>query len=311
MSFYLLQDGIHDVFDKVRSLFYWAKDKDKQKYHMVKWSTMCFPKELGGRSFTNTKVMNWCLMAKWAWKIFNGEGGLWQDIMRKKYRGNMELAAVRSNHGSHLWKTILKCRQFIRIGSRHSAGNGLKTAFWLDRWIHAEPLASQFPALFAICDNPKILVANVFNSTHRRPIFRHSFGPTETRQWLELDALLHQVSLSAAHDKLSWRLVPSGAFSTAPLYKALHEGASVFCFNELWKVKIPLKIKHFIWQLSINRLPSGDQVQKRHGPGDGLCPLCRLPEDQNHILFDCSLAKLLWAAFREVLGCSWAPSSSA
>jgi hypothetical protein len=84
MSFYLLQDGIQSSFDKVRSHFFWAKGKDKQKYHMVKWATMCTPKEVEGLGFTNTKLMNVCLMAKWSWKVYNGQGGLWLQILRRK-----------------------------------------------------------------------------------------------------------------------------------------------------------------------------------------------------------------------------------
>jgi hypothetical protein len=41
---------------------------------MVKWATMCTPKDVGGLGFTNTKLMNACLMAKWAWKVYNGQG---------------------------------------------------------------------------------------------------------------------------------------------------------------------------------------------------------------------------------------------
>jgi hypothetical protein len=80
MSFYLLQDGIHSSFDKARSRLFWAKGKDKQKYHMVKWVTMCTPKDVGGLGFTNTKLMNAYLMAKWAWKVYNGQGGLMAPV---------------------------------------------------------------------------------------------------------------------------------------------------------------------------------------------------------------------------------------
>ena len=53
------------------------------------------------------------------------------------------------------------------------------------------------------------------------------------------------------------------------------------------------------------RLPSGTEVRKRNGPGDGLCPICLAPEDCNHIFFQCPVAKFLWSYFREVVGGSW------
>ena len=35
MGFYLLQEGIHEKMDRVRSRFFWAIDQGKQKYHMA------------------------------------------------------------------------------------------------------------------------------------------------------------------------------------------------------------------------------------------------------------------------------------
>ena len=53
------------------------------------------------------------------------------------------------------------------------------------------------------------------------------------------------------------------------------------------------------------RLPSGTEVRKRNGPGDGLCPICLVPEDCNHIFFRCPAAQFLWSCFREVVGGTW------
>lgn len=79
MGFYLLQDGIHEKLDRVRSRFFWPKELGKQKYHMVKWDVICSPKETGRLGVINSKIMNWCLIAKWAWKILMGQGGLRLD----------------------------------------------------------------------------------------------------------------------------------------------------------------------------------------------------------------------------------------
>jgi hypothetical protein len=82
----------------------------------------------------------------------------------------------------------------------------------------------------------------------------------ELANWHELEASLNLIHLSSAPDTVSWMLEPSGEFSTASLYKALHEGADVFRFKELWKTKVPLKIKIFIRQMARGRIPSGNQV---------------------------------------------------
>ena len=75
--------------------------------------------------------------------------------------------------------------------------------------------------------------------------------------------------------------------------------------THLWKAPLPLKIKIFTWQLLRDRLPSGVEVAKRLGPGDGTCPLCAVPETGTHILFSCPAARFLWSFLAEALGPEW------
>ena len=65
-----------------------------------------------------------------------------------------------------------------------------------------------------------------------------------------------------------------------------------------------MKIKIFVWQLLYNRLPSGLEVVKRHGPGDGLSLLCVVPKSGTHIFFSRPAASL-WDFVREALGLEW------
>ena len=73
----------------------------------------------------------------------------------------------------------------------------------------------------------------------------------------------------------------------------------------VWSIRVPLKIRIFMWQWIRGRIPSGVEVRKRNGPGTGICPLCAVPEDSNHIFFACVSARFLWSCFREIVGGSW------
>jgi hypothetical protein len=44
---------------------------------------MCTPKDVDGLGFTNTKLMNACLMAKWTWKVYNGQGPVAANFEKK------------------------------------------------------------------------------------------------------------------------------------------------------------------------------------------------------------------------------------
>ena len=68
---------------------------------------------------------------------------------------------------------------------------------------------------------------------------------------------------------------------------------------------MPLKIKIFLLQLLRDRLPSGTEVCKHNGPGDGIFPLCSVLETGSHILFSCTAARALWSFVRDTLGPDW------
>lgn len=189
---------------------------------------------------------------------------------------------------------------------------GHATVFWLNVWLGTSPLASEFPRLFAIARNPNALVCDYWRNGQWCPQFHRSLGPLDVLEWDRLVGLLQNSVTSNEPDSFHWKLEPSGQSSTRCMYKALHlGGAAPFQAMDIWKASIPTKIKIFLWQLVRDRLPTGVEVQKRHGPGDRCCPLCDMPEDANHIFFKCVLAQFLWGCVRDFTGCSWAPASFA
>jgi hypothetical protein len=123
--------------------------------------------------------------------------------------------------------------------------------------------------------------------------------------------IIESTTLGQGQDKISWGLDPSGEFTVNSMYNKLSQGASVAHFKDLWVAKLPLKIKIFSWQLALGRLPSSELIASRHGPASGRCALCNRPEDVNHIFFSCSPARFMWSVVRQLLGCSWSPTSFA
>lgn len=56
MGVYLLQEGIHQQMDTIRSQFFLRGDPSQFKYHMVKWENVCLPKDFGGLGILNTRL---------------------------------------------------------------------------------------------------------------------------------------------------------------------------------------------------------------------------------------------------------------
>jgi hypothetical protein len=70
--------------DSARARFYWD-DGLQKKYHMVRWEVMARPKSFGGLGFTDTRLMNLCLLSKWIVKLERGDEGMCSTLLRKKY----------------------------------------------------------------------------------------------------------------------------------------------------------------------------------------------------------------------------------
>jgi hypothetical protein len=75
MGMFLLNEETHHKMDSIRSKFFWRGDRDKFKYHMMKWENVCLPKDFGGLGMTNIRILNEALLLKWVWKLYNSEGG--------------------------------------------------------------------------------------------------------------------------------------------------------------------------------------------------------------------------------------------
>ena len=120
---------------------------------------------------------------------------------------------------------------------------------------------------------------------------RELTGPV-TASLGNLLTLLEGVALSQGPDVVSWRLNASGKFLVNSLYRALARGTQQQVATGLWKARLPLKIKIFIWQLCLDKLPTSVNIAKRNGPSNGSCAVCGEPETANHVFFHCHLARL-------------------
>lgn len=68
----------------------------------------------------------------------------------------------------------------------------------------------------------------------------------------------------------------------------------------IWKSKVPLKIKFFLWQMVNDKLQvAGNQIKKAW-KGDSKCCLCSCFESVDHVFFQCHLAKFVWSVIRDI-----------
>ena len=294
LSFFEIPVGVKKRLDFYRSRFFWQSDQTKKKYRLTKWNLVCRPKDQGGLGIEVLDVKNKCLLSKWLFKLLT-EQGVWHELLHNKYIQGKPLSQVEAKPtDSPFWKGIMGVKKdfFDRISV--SLGNGLSVRFWEDPWLSETPLAFQYPSLYNIVRNKNVLVAHVLDHDHPNLQFRRALVDNKWEAWLHLVERLMAVSLSNEPDSFSWKLTPSGVFSVRSMYADLMNGNTVFLRKYLWKLKVPLKIKIFMWFLHRKELLTKDNLAKRRWMGSKKCVFCDLDESVDHLFIRCSFARQIW-----------------
>ena len=82
-------------------------------------------------------------------------------------------------------------------------------------------------------------------------------------------------------------------FSVRSMYRAI-TATNIIPHNYIiWKLKLPLKIKIFMWYLIKGVTLTKDNLARRRWKGSLKC-CCNLNEIIQHLFFDCQNTKFLW-----------------
>jgi hypothetical protein len=119
---------------------------------------------------------------------------------------------------------------------------------------------------------------------------------------------LIDINLNDQEDNFIWDLTSSGVFSVKSLYLDLMNGDAQYLHKFIWKFKVPLKIRIFMWFLQRNVILTKDNLAKRKWQGDSKCCFCNQEETIHHLFISCPLAKIMWRIVHIALNIP-APSS--
>lgn len=106
-------------------------------------------------------------------------------------------------------------------------------------------------------------------------------------------------------DKLVWHYDKTGKYSVKSGYNLFQKIKidGIFArtspmgriWNNVWKLKIPSKIKLFCWKALKGSLPNNLNLQNRGVHLSSLCPICDFHiENTDHCLLTCNRAQEVW-----------------
>ena len=252
LSFMEIPKGVLKRLDFYRSRFFWQSDENKKKYRLTRWNIICRPKDQGGLGVEVLELKNKCLLSKWLFKLLNEEG-VWLELLQNKYLHSKTLAQVEAQpNDSPFWKGLMRVKEDFFSRGSFRIGNGETTRFWEDTWLGKKPLKDQYPLLYNIVQHQNVSIHDVFHNAPPINIgFRRALVGSKWEMWSHLCTRLMDITLTDAPDIFHWNLTPNGTFTVKSMYEDLMNGHTRFLQKYLWKLKISLKIKVFMWFLHV------------------------------------------------------------
>jgi hypothetical protein len=111
-----------------------------------------------------------------------------------------------------------------------------------------------------------------------------------------------EVQLSSEQDKFVWSLTIAGSFSVKSMYLEYMNGHTKYLHRYIWKIKVPLKIKIFMWFFHKKVILTKDNILKRSWQGCTTYCFCDKDESIHHLFFECPLAKIVWRIVHMTFG---------
>uniref|UniRef100_A0A453QJT6 Reverse transcriptase zinc-binding domain-containing protein n=1 Tax=Aegilops tauschii subsp. strangulata TaxID=200361 RepID=A0A453QJT6_AEGTS len=102
-----------------------------------------------------------------------------------------------------------------------------------------------------------------------------------------------EVHLSDEEDSFRWKLTNNGLFTFNSMYLDLINSGPIPRSLHIWRVKVPLRIKIFMWFVHKQVILTKDNLLRRRWVGSSRCCYCDQDETIQHLFLDCPLAKLL------------------
>ncbi len=244
--------------------------------------------------------MNSSLLMKSFWAFYCGNSRPWVAMIRRlhykrRHPGALSLALPKC---SPLWKGVLSTSAPFNTLIAFELGDGRTVSFWHSRWVGHTLFRNHFPTLFATSSLKNLSVNNWVLRLGSLHNFRFpasiAVGGSEL---LDLREIISSINFEPSPDNIVWRWDKDGRFSVRSAYNFIvFDGVDDNTVRHLWRIKIPPKVKLFLWLATRNRIMTADNLTRRGWVGPSMCCLCgSASETLEHLFFTCSFASEVWS----------------
>lgn len=258
---------------------------------------MCKSKLFSGMGFRHLHEFNIVLLGKQGWRLINHPESLVARLYKARYYSDGGfLNAKLGANPSFIWRSLLAAQDLLKQGLGSRVGNGQMVSILNDPLIPVE----DHPYVVTTSETLKNKkVCSLFSMDD------HSWDVDLIRDVFEerdADIIMAIPLHSNEPDKWYWRKEKLGIYSVKSAYTVIQEnkpqhdncGDTRF-WRRLWNIKIPPKVKNFIWRAAMNCLPTKDLLRIKRVNVNDRCPLCNEEaESIVHTLISCTFARACW-----------------
>ncbi|XP_060972579.1 uncharacterized protein LOC133038438 [Cannabis sativa] len=219
--------------------------------------------------------------------------GISQVLKASYYPNGGVLEAKCGNHASFVWRSLVWGKKIIQAGYRWRIGNGNSVRVLEDSWLPR-------PVTFKIYDKPSlpdqlhVIYLKKGSGEWDEEFVRVVFNPTDAELILQM-----ATSECDIEDKILWHYSKDGEYSVRSGYRmaaALQirdiqsdTESSERWWRQLWKLKILLKVKHFVWKMAHSWIPTNSALAHRKIQVEPYCIRCSSGAYENvfHALWGC------------------------
>ncbi|KAJ1690173.1 hypothetical protein LUZ63_014328 [Rhynchospora breviuscula] len=287
MSAFLVPKWVTKEIDKLRMRFFWHGTSDARKLVMVSWEKICTPKKQGGLGVLSFTEMNKALLARWLWCWISNKDNMWPTLAATLQNNQISMVP----EFSPLRGAFLEILPILNIAVIVNPGDGSSILFWHHNWgngVLKYALADLYS--FAIEGNITLLEFRNKLLTNEQ-VFLEALSTSNSamQQWYSLQHLLSLQTLSATRTKDNFRfsMNTDGAFSVKTVYKLQKTFPKTdSLLYSVWRLKIPPRMKIFIWQMAQNKIATIDNLKKRGWSLANRCILCAQQEESVKHMFN-------------------------
>eukprot|EP00253_Pinus_taeda_P010928 PITA_10928 len=252
----------------VQRNFLWGNTKQKGKWALVKWETVCHPKSSGGTRLQDPEHSNEVMGARIWWGWLSNPYTPWEILWIAK---NGDNARFREDS----WQQRPKLKDLL-------------TPHQLQDWV----------------EQPTIKVNQLWEEDHnqgyRQWLCSNLILGQSTQSIKDsLDTKLSNMKIHQSDKKyiIRWGYETRGTFTSREAYHIILRDHTIkaMLWHKVWEPPNQPKISTFLWLLCQNRTLTWDNLRKWSFHEPSICPNCKQAEEtKEHLLNSCLLATLFW-----------------